>query len=145
MTNSTFPQMLSSKLRDYCTLTKPEVNLLILMTTSAGYYLASHGPLNTGRLISTLVGTLLVAIGTATLNQGMERVWDGKMRRTASRPLPSEKVRAREAFVFGTLFADFWSVFPGIRYFRPPKQVCITRDFPASRQAWVAARHAIAL
>ncbi len=29
-----------SKLRDYYTLTKPEVNLLILMTTSAGYYLA---------------------------------------------------------------------------------------------------------
>lgn len=33
----------TSKLRDYCTLTKPEVNLLILMTTSAGYYLASRG------------------------------------------------------------------------------------------------------
>jgi heme O synthase-like polyprenyltransferase len=34
---------LASKLRDYFTLTKPEVNLLILMTTSAGYYLASGG------------------------------------------------------------------------------------------------------
>ena len=31
-----------SKLRDYYTLTKPEVNLLILMTTTAGYYLASR-------------------------------------------------------------------------------------------------------
>ena len=42
-------------MRDYYTLTKPEVNLLILMTTSAGYYLGSHGPLGVTTLISTLV------------------------------------------------------------------------------------------
>ena len=62
----------TSKLRDYYTLTKPEVNLLILMTTSAGYYLASRGPFRIAGLINTLVGTLLVASGTATLNQWME-------------------------------------------------------------------------
>ena len=62
----------SSRLRDYYTLTKPEVNLLILMTTSAGYYLGSSGPLRMGRLLITLAGTLLVASGTATLNQWME-------------------------------------------------------------------------
>jgi heme o synthase len=101
MTNSTFSQRLTSKLRDYYILTKPEVNLLILMTTSTGYYLATRGPLKIGGLVSTLVGTLLVASGTATLNQWMERFWDGQMRRTASRPLPSGRVSAREAFVFG--------------------------------------------
>jgi len=62
-----------SKLRDYYTLTKPEVNLLILMTTSAGYFLASRGPFRIVGLINTLVGTLLVASGTATLNQGLGR------------------------------------------------------------------------
>ena len=92
---------LLSKLRDYCTLTKPEVNLLILMTTSAGYYLACRGPLNIVGLLNTLVGTLLVASGTATLNQWMERAWDGQMRRTANRPLPSGRMSAREAFLFG--------------------------------------------
>lgn len=90
-----------SKLRDYYTLTKPEVNLLILMTTSAGYYLGSHGPFKIGRLASTLVGTLLVASGTATLNQLMERRYDAQMRRTASRPLASGKLSAREALWFG--------------------------------------------
>src|SRR5208337_147224 len=89
------------KLRDYYALTKPEVNLLILMTTSAGYYLASRGPLRIVGLINTLVGTLLVASGTATLNQWMERVWDGQMRRSARRPLPSGRLNAREAFLFG--------------------------------------------
>jgi len=93
-----YPQ---SKLRDYCTLTKPEVNLLILMTTSAGYYLACRGPLNFGGLLNTLIGTLLVASGTATLNQWMERAWDGQMRRTANRPLPSGRLSASKAFMFG--------------------------------------------
>jgi protoheme IX farnesyltransferase len=98
-------QTLPSKLRDYYTLTKPEVNLLILMTTSAGYYLASRGPLRIVGLLNTLLGTLLVASGTATLNQWMERRWDGQMRRTASRPLPSGRLTSREALIFGLLLS----------------------------------------
>jgi len=98
-------QTLTSKLRDYYTLTKPEVNLLILMTTSAGYYLASRGPLRIIGLLNTLLGTLLVASGTATLNQWMERRWDGQMRRTASRPLPSGRLTSREALSFGVLLS----------------------------------------
>src|SRR5579862_1444715 len=86
---------------DYYALTKPEVNLLILMTTSAGYYLACRGPMRISGLLNTLLGTLLVASGTATLNQWMERVWDGQMRRTASRPLPSGRVSSSEALLFG--------------------------------------------
>src|SRR2546422_7434864 len=95
----------TSKLRDYYTLTKPEVNMLILMTTSAGYYLASRGDFRVAGLINTLVGTVLVASGTATLNQWMERVWDGQMRRTATRPLPSGRLTAREALLFGILLS----------------------------------------
>jgi heme o synthase len=94
-----------SKLGDYYILTKPEVNLLILMTTSAGYYLGAQGPFHVGRFLSTLIGTLLVASGTATLNQWAERVWDGQMHRTASRPLPSGRVSAREAFCFGSILS----------------------------------------
>jgi protoheme IX farnesyltransferase len=101
MANSIAPQTLSAKLGDFYTLTKPEVNLLILMTTSAGYYLASRGPFRVAGLINTLIGTLLVASGTATLNQWMERIWDGQMRRTANRPLPSGRLSTREAFLFG--------------------------------------------
>jgi heme o synthase len=103
MTNTNTLQILKSKCADYSTLTKPEVNLLILMTTSAGFYLASTGPVQIWRLVNTLVGTLLVASGTATLNQWMERVWDGQMRRTALRPLPSGRLAGWEALVFGIL------------------------------------------
>lgn len=89
------------KIRDYYALTKPEVNLLILMTTSAGYYLGERGGFHLLGLFNTLLGTLLVASGTATLNQWMERVWDGRMRRTSRRPLPSGRVTPREALIFG--------------------------------------------
>lgn len=94
-----------SKLRDYCILTKPEVNLLILLTASAGYYLGSRGPFSISGWLHTLIGTLLVASGTATLNQWMEKIWDGQMRRTATRPLPSGRISSREAFAFGALLS----------------------------------------
>lgn len=98
-------QDLTSRLRDFYTLTKPEVNLLILMTTSAGYYLASRGTFRFFGLVNTLIGTLLVASGTATLNQWMERVWDGQMRRTANRPMPSGRMNSIHALIFGILLS----------------------------------------
>src|SRR6266498_5428924 len=94
-----------SKLCDYLVLTKPEVNLLILMTTSAGYYLGLRGSFHPLGLVNTVTGTLLVASGTATLNQWMERVWDGQMRRTARRPLPSGRISSREALLFGKILS----------------------------------------
>lgn len=105
MGNRSSLQVLKSRLRDYYILTKPEVNLLILMTTSAGYYLGSRGPFRVAGLLNTLLGTLLVASGTATLNQWVERAWDGQMRRTVSRPLPSGRLTSREAFWFGTILS----------------------------------------
>jgi protoheme IX farnesyltransferase len=96
---------MKAKIRDYFALTKPEVNLLILMTTSAGYYLGEHGGFHLLGLLNTLFGTLLVASGTATLNQWMERVWDGRMRRTARRPLPAGRVKPTQALVFGALLS----------------------------------------
>jgi heme o synthase len=95
----------TSKLRDYYILTKPEVNLLILMTTTTGYFLAYHGNFRLAGLLNTLAGTVLVASGTATLNQWMERIWDGQMRRTATRPLPAGRLTAREALLFGILLS----------------------------------------
>src|SRR5215470_6678596 len=98
-------------IRDYYTLTKPEVNLLILITTSAGYYLGLRGPFHWTGLLNTLIGTLLVASGTATLNQWMERKWDAQMRRTANRPLPSGRVSPREALLFGVILSVTGAVY----------------------------------
>ena len=91
-------------LGDYWALTKPEVNFLILITTLAGFYLASQPGSDGFRILlalHTLLGTLLVASGTATLNQYLERVFDAQMRRTARRPLASRRIESSHALWFG--------------------------------------------
>jgi heme o synthase len=88
----------------YWALTKPEVNFLILITTFAGFYLApatGSGGLRVLPVIRTLLGTLLVAGGTGTLNQFLERSFDAQMRRTARRPLASGKIQPSHALWFG--------------------------------------------
>lgn len=94
-----------SALADYWVLTKPEVNFLVVMSTLVGFYLGARGPLDWMRLIHTLLGTLLVASGTATLNQLIERDADAHMRRTANRPLPAGRLSPLEALVFGLLLS----------------------------------------
>ena len=102
---------------DYWALTKPEVNFLITICTFAGFYLGSpaypeHFPLV--RLIHTLLGTLLVASGTGTLNQYFERRFDALMRRTATRPLPAGRINPRHALAFGTLLASGGAAYLGV-------------------------------
>jgi heme o synthase len=85
----------------YVVLTKPDVTFLVVITTVAGFYLGSVGPLDWMRLLSTLGATLLVAGGTAALNQYLEREMDALMRRTAARPLPSGQLQPGEVLAFG--------------------------------------------
>ena len=92
---------LSGFLAGYMELTKPEVTWLILMSTGAGFYLASQGSVNLLLLLQTVLGTGLVAAGTGTLNQLLERSADAKMQRTEGRPLPTGRITPRSALVFG--------------------------------------------
>src|SRR4029077_12074186 len=89
---------------DYWALTKPEVNFLILIPIFAGYYLAPTTDLGGFRILlmlHALLATSLVAGGTATLNQFLERSFDAQMRRTARRPLASGRLTASHVLCFG--------------------------------------------
>lgn len=90
-------------LRHYIELTKPRITWLILMSTGVGYFfgLDRSAPFNWALLLHTLVGTALIASGTAALNQWWERESDALMRRTASRPLPMGLLNAKRALWFG--------------------------------------------
>src|SRR5712675_77514 len=97
-----------STLSDYWALTKPEVNFLILITTGVGFYLGCRNearPLSLLALFNTLLGTLLVASGTGTLNQYIEREFDAQMRRTARRPAASGRLKPQVVLVFGIALA----------------------------------------
>src|SRR5690349_2583699 len=97
-------------MRDYIELTKPRITWLILMSTGIGYF---FGLRHTGdwreffaaidylSLLHTILGTGLIASGTAALNQWYEREADRRMRRTANRPLPAGRLTSGRALAFG--------------------------------------------
>ena len=86
---------------DFVMLAKPRLNLLVLLTTLTGLYLASPDGVAPPILIHTLVGTALVAAGAAALNQVWERETDALMSRTRTRPLPAGRMNAAEGAWFG--------------------------------------------
>ena len=103
-----------SALSDYWALTKPEVNFLILITTGVGFYLGCGNearPFSVVSLFNTLFGTLLVASGTGTLNQYIERGFDAQMRRTAQRPAAARRLKPQAVLVFGIVLATVGSVY----------------------------------
>ena len=105
-------------MRDYIELTKPRITWLILMSTGVGYFygqLSAPGGfhLHLFLLLHTILGTGLMASGTAALNQWYEREADSHMRRTAARPLPAGRLSSRGALAFGIAlsvggFLDLW-------------------------------------
>lgn len=88
-------------LNDYLILTKVRITALVLVTTAAGFLLASGPDLDLTLLAWTLLGTGLAASGAAALNQVFEREVDAKMRRTARRPIPSGRMSATHGLVVG--------------------------------------------
>jgi protoheme IX farnesyltransferase len=101
---------LRAALPDFWALTKPEVNLLIVVATFTGFYLGrsdySH-PFPFERLIHALFGTLLVASGAGALNQYFEYRFDARMRRTSRRPVAAARLSPAAALWLGTLLAVF--------------------------------------
>ncbi len=85
----------------YLALTKPDVSFLVVLTTLAGYALASRGPFDWLRMLHAVFGTTLIAAGTSAMNHYLERESDARMRRTASRPLPSGVLKPLQVLAFG--------------------------------------------
>jgi protoheme IX farnesyltransferase len=105
-------------MRHYIELTKPRITWLILMSTGVGYFfglkrdffdaatfIQATGSPGWTLLLHTLLGTGLIASGTAALNQWYERDADQLMRRTSGRPLPAGKMTAKKALIFGIVLA----------------------------------------
>jgi len=95
----------------YADLFKLRLTMLVLVTTLVGFYVASHGPLNYGLLLHTMLGTALVASGAAALNQLWEREYDAKMRRTQDRPLPSGRLQPTTVLLVGCVMAILGGVY----------------------------------
>lgn len=94
-----------SGIADWMELVKARLSLLVLLTTLSGFYLGTRGGLDWLLLFNTLLGTALLAFGASALNQFQERHLDGRMKRTAHRPLPAERMSPETALWFGLVSA----------------------------------------
>jgi protoheme IX farnesyltransferase len=100
-------------MKDYLELTKPRITVLILICTAVGYFFGSPNSFHLALFVHVLLGTALMASGTAALNQWYEADSDAKMRRTSQRPIPAGRIQRIDGLVFGALlsiagFADLW-------------------------------------
>jgi protoheme IX farnesyltransferase len=92
-----------TRVGDYVTLTKPRLNFLVLLTTAAAYSLGARPDATLGPFLHTLLGTFLVAGGSAAINQVWERTTDRLMRRTAQRPMADQRLSVSQGTAFGVL------------------------------------------
>ncbi len=88
-------------LRSYLELAKPEITLLVALSSAGGFFLAPTPSIDLGRLLWLLVGVTLASAGASALNHWIEREHDGAMRRTMQRPLPSGRLAPSAALYFG--------------------------------------------
>ena len=97
---------------DLVALTKPKVQLLLLLTTVTTMLVA--GSPSVGLVLVTLLGGYLSAGGAGAVNHWYDRDIDARMARTAGRPVPSGRVSPTAALVFGLVlcaasFALLWA------------------------------------
>ena len=79
-------------LTPYLELTKPEIALVVALSSSGGFLLAPAACFGWGRLVLLLLGVTLASAGAGALNHWVEREADAGMRRTRGRPLPSGRL-----------------------------------------------------
>ncbi len=105
---------LAEILRAYVDLTKPRITFMVMLMTMAGFCLASDGAIDWLKLLQLSFGVVLLSSGISTLNQWMERDLDALMLRTQERPLPSGKLTATQALLFGTTLTIFATLYLAI-------------------------------
>jgi len=100
---------------DFFSLTKPRLNLLVVVTAAIGYCLGAGQNLEMAKWIEAVIGTALVAGGAAGLNQVYERHTDSLMRRTRMRPLAAQRLSVNEAVTFSLALATIGILMLAVR------------------------------
>ncbi|WP_286240149.1 heme o synthase [Neptuniibacter halophilus] len=89
--------------RDYITLCKPKVVLVMLITAAVGMFLALPGLPPLDKVLFGLIGIALASGSAAAVNHVMDRKIDENMARTKGRPLPQGKLTPQQAMLFAAV------------------------------------------
>ena len=88
-------------IKDYTTLTKPKVNLLLVITALSAIFLASESLPSIQVLIAVIVGGTLASGGAGAINHSIDKDIDNTMKRTSKRPVAGERISKSNALLFG--------------------------------------------
>lgn len=90
-----------ARFKAFLMLNKPIIVVLLLVTTFAGMVVGGRQMPGFWLAFWTMVGGALAAGGASALNQVIDRDIDGRMQRTAKRPLPSGALTPAEGLAYG--------------------------------------------
>ena len=90
-----------ARVGDFIELTKPRIVMLELVTVVVAAHLAAPRGIDAWVLWHTVLGAALVAASAGAFNQWLETTTDGRMHRTATRPLPAGRLAAWQVVGFG--------------------------------------------
>ena len=88
-------------IKDYTTLTKPKVNLLLVITALSAIFLASDNFQSIQVLIAVIIGGTLASGGAGAINHSIDKEIDNTMKRTSERPVAGERISRFNALLFG--------------------------------------------
>lgn len=94
------PERRHSLLSDYFDLSKPRLTLLVVCSSFIGLILAPE-QIGFFKALFGIFAILLVVVGAAALNCYLEKEVDKQMDRTKDRPLPSGRMSAKTALIYG--------------------------------------------
>lgn len=89
--------------KDYLTLCKPKVILVMLITAWVGMQLATYRPIPGNIFIFGTLGIALIASSAAVINHLVERNLDAQMLRTANRPMANKRIPIVNVLFFSLL------------------------------------------
>ena len=95
------PNSPAGVVKAYVNLMKPHVTTLLLAITALTMVIAARGMPSPPLLLATLLGGLMAAGSANAINSYLDRDIDQLMGRTMRRPVPSGRVSAHHALVFG--------------------------------------------
>src|SRR4051795_9602010 len=87
--------------RDYLTLTKPRIMVLLLLTAAGGMFVGAGGVPPLDLFVATMAGLALACGGASALNHVLDRDIDVHMRRTDKRPVAAGRIPPERALEFG--------------------------------------------
>lgn len=90
-------------IKAYYLVTKPGIIMGNVVTTAAGFILASRGNIEWTVFLAALIGVILVVASACVFNNYFDREMDKKMERTKNRPLVTGLISGPSALLFAAI------------------------------------------